>query len=103
MNATHTITAGFCTVCGETEEWIVASSDKYVYTDQITTKTANDLVPGDTIHYDSQNVWKITAKVSETPKMVTLRFEYIRADYDPSRVGTSVNHRFRKSTVFQMA
>jgi len=107
-NTVHTLSNGFCTVCGETEEWIRSSGAKFTevqaagrtFTEDGAEKVmAADLAKGDVIRYDERNVWKIVEVLKETAAMITYSFEYVRTQ-DSDRVGLVRSKTSRKSTKF---
>lgn len=65
--------------------------------------TPSDFKPGDVVLYNAQSAWKLVEIVKETAKQITWRFEYLRADFEPGRVGKVATHTFRKTSVFPLA
>lgn len=99
----HTVANGFCTVCNETEEWMVQMGMQFEYVTQDTAptqKSADDLAAGDVIRYDASNDWKIGERVQETARTVSYRFEYVRSH--PCTTARGGVHTFRKSTTFAL-
>lgn len=62
---------------------------------------ASDLRAGDVLHYDHSNSWLVLS-TSTVGKSVDIHFEYLTADWMPSRVGKTATHRMRASTVRQV-